>query len=189
MTSWPTYPPPAPSRPPKPWYRSAWLWIGAYIAIAVAACAALFVVFIVNLDEGFDDGYWVDQESVNSAVEEPCDDMATAAQQIQIFSTPSVGAAHLHHFAEVGRGIPAAIESVDDASGDSLRWRDDWNVVLDAVDAYAEELESDGQGTFGTPVDDDGDPVISEMSWVSDVACEVPPIIVALDPISSVYLY
>jgi hypothetical protein len=154
--------------------------------VAVLGGIGLFVAFIYGISEPLDDAsYWVDQESVNRAVMEPCDEMATAAGQIQIFSTPSVGAASLHHFAEVGRGIPAAIDSVDDANGDALRWRNDWNVVLDAVDAYADKLETDGEGTFDPPVDGDGDPVIADMAWVSDVGCEVPPIIAALDPQAS----
>jgi hypothetical protein len=165
-----------------------WLWI--YVGVAMLGVVAVFVLFVTSVGDAFDDTtYWVDQGSVNRAVAEPCRDMATAADQIQIFSTPAVGAASLHHFAEVGRGIPAAIDSVDDANGDALRWRNDWNAVLDAVDAYADELEADGEGSFDSPVDGDGDPVIGDMAWVSDVDCEVPPIIAALDPVGSDYLY
>lgn len=80
-----------------------------------------------------------------------------------------------------------AIDSVDDANGQALRWRNDWNLVLDAVDAYADKLDADGEGTFETPVNGDGDPVIGEMSWASDVECGVPPIIAALDPRYEIY--
>lgn len=158
-----------------------WLWV--YVGFAVAACAALFVAFVFVAGEPTEgDGYYyVEQESVNRAVAEPCDEMADAARQIQIFSTPSVGAASLHHFADVGRGIPTAIDSVDDANGEALAWREDWVTVLDAVDAYADKLEADGEGMFDTPVDGDGDPVIAEMSGASDIGCEVPPVIATLD--------
>jgi hypothetical protein len=183
MTSWPGYPPPAPPKQPKPWYRNVWTWVIAYIVVVGLGCVGLVVAFafFAGEPEG-PDSYWVDQDSVNRAVTKPCDEMSTAAAQIQIFSTPAVGSASLHHFAEVGRGIPNAIESVDDTDSDSLQWRDDWNVLLDAVDAYADKLESDGQKTFATPKDEDGYPVIQRMSAVSDVGCDVPPIIEALDP-------
>jgi hypothetical protein len=195
MTSWPGYPPPVPPRPPTPWYRSLWFWLSVYGTVVVAAGVAVFIVFVNGITAPFDDAYdptygneyWVEQGSVNRAVEDPCDEMATAAGQIQIFSTPSVGAASLHHFVEVGRGIPTAIDSVDDADGQALRWRNDWIAVLDAVDAYADKLEADGEGTFDTPVNGDGDPVIANMSDVSDTWCEVPPLIAALDPNFQLY--
>lgn len=190
MTSWTPYPPPASSRPPKPWYRNVWTWVIVYGAVVLVGGIALFVFFVNAISAPFDeDYYYVEQGSVNRAVEAPCDEMASAADQIQIFSTPSVGAASLHHFVEVGRGIPAAIDTVEDADAEASRWRNDWNAVLDAVDAYADKLEADGEGTFDTPVDGDGDPVIDEMASVSDVWCEVPPIIAALDPNYEIYSY
>lgn len=192
MTSWPGYPPPAPSRPPTPWYRNVWVWISVYGAVVGVGFVALAILFFATVDDWdggyYGDGYYyVDQESVNRAVEQPCDEMATAANQIQVFSTPSVGAASLHHFAEAGRGIPAAIDSVDDANDDALKWRDDWTRLLDAVDAYADKLAADGEGTFDLPVDGAGDPVISHMRGASDVWCDVPPVIAALDPRYEVY--
>jgi hypothetical protein len=173
-----------------------WLWIYVgFVVLAVVGFALLtvggfFAFLLVASDPdafgGYGD-YYVDQGSVNRAVEQPCDEMATAANEIQIFSTPSVGAASLHHFAEVGRGIPTAIDSVGDANGDALKWRDDWNTVLDAVDDYADKLATDGEGTFDMPVDGTGDPVISDMSGASEVWCNVPPIIAALNPRYEIY--
>lgn len=188
MTSWPGYPPPPPPRPPTPWYRSLWLWLSVYGTVIVVGGVALLAVLFHNIAEPLDDAtYWVEQESVNEAVVEPCEEMADAAAEIQIFSTPSVGAASLLHFVEVGRGIPRAIDSVADADDEARRWRNDWNVVLNRIEEYAHELESDGSATFDTPVDRDGDPVIGEMAWVSDVGCEVPTIITALDPDYQIY--
>ena len=47
MTSWPGYPPPAPSRPPAPWYRNLMVWLWVYVGTAmVAAVAALAFVFV-----------------------------------------------------------------------------------------------------------------------------------------------
>ena len=198
MTYWPGYPPPPPPKPPTPWYRNLMVWLWVYVGFAGIAIVGLamlsvggFFAFLFvagDVEDGYDDAdYYVEQESVNRAVAEPCDAMTTAADQIQIFSTPSVGAASLHHFADVGRGIPTAIDSVDDADGQALRWRNDWNVVLDAVDAYADELEADGAATFDTPLNGDDEPVLAVMAGVSDVGCEVPPIITALDPQFQLY--
>ena len=191
MTSWPSYPPPAPSRPPKPWYRNVWVWISVYGVVAVAGFLTLIVLFFYSIGEGLgdfefeelDDGYYyVEQGSVNRAVEEPCDDMATAGQEIRIFSTPAEGAEALHQFVAAGRGIPDAINSVDDADSSALQWRDDWIALLDALDSYADELAADPKAEFTPPEDRDGDSLMYHMSWVADVPCELPPAVVALDP-------
>ncbi len=60
-------------------------------------------------------------------------------------------------------------------------------VLLDAVDAYADKLAADGEGTFDMPLDGAGDPVTMDMSGASDVWCDVPPIIEALDPHYEIY--
>ena len=183
MTSWPGYPPPVPPRPPTPWYRSLWFWLSVYGTVVVAAGVAVFIVFVNGITAPFDEDFaYVEQDSVHRAVAEACEEMTTAAGQIQVFSTSSVGAASLHHFVEAGRGIPEAVDSVDDANEEAQQWGDDWTTVLDAVEAYADDLEADGAATFETPIDGDGHPVIGEMTWAMDTECDVPPLIAALDP-------
>ncbi len=189
MTSWPGYPPPTPSRPPAPWYRNVWVWIGVYGVVAVGAALALLVLFFANVDEWdgayyedgyYEEGYYVEQESVNSAVAEPCDDMTRAGQNIEIFSTPAEGADALHQFVIAGRAIPDAIDTVAEADDSALQWRDDWITLLDAVDSYADDLTDNPEAEFEPP-STGGSPLMYEMSWVSDVPCELPPAIMALD--------
>ena len=76
MTSWPGYPPPAPSRPPAPWYRNLWVWLSVYGVVAVAGAVGLLIFFFdvdewdgAHYEDGYyEEGYYVEQESVNSAV-------------------------------------------------------------------------------------------------------------------------
>lgn len=187
MTSWPGYPPPAPPKPP--WYRNLMVWLWVYVGFATVAVVAGFAFLFVfpfaffafvPSDPGTD--YWVDQGSVNRAVMEPCDDMAAAGRDIKIFSTPAEGAESLHRFVDVGREIPDAISSVDDANSSALEWRDDWTTLLDALDAYADDLAKDPKAEFTPPEGRDGEPLMFSLSWVAEVSCELPPAIVALDP-------
>ena len=98
----------------------------------------------------------------------------------RIFSTPAEGAEALHRSSIAGRAIPDAIDTVADADGSALQWRDDWITLLDAVDSYADDLADDPEAEFEPPPAGGG-PLMYEMSWVSDVPCEIPPAIMALD--------
>jgi hypothetical protein len=182
MTSWPDYPPPAPPKP-SPWYRNVWLWISVYGTVVVLGCIGLVVAFAYFAGEPLvDDYYYVDQGSVNRAVAEPCDEMTRAGQDIKVFSTPAEGADALHRFVEAGRGIPDAIDTVDEANSSALKWRDDWITLLDALDSYADDLATDPKAEFAPPEGRYGESLLYAMSGVSDVPCAVPAAVVALDP-------
>lgn len=183
MTYWPGYPPPTPPKPP--WYRNLMVWLWVYVGLAAVGVVA-FLVFVfsdVGTFEGWEDGYYyVEQDSVNSAVLEPCRDMARAGREIEVFATPAEGAEALHRFVTAGRAIPDAINEVDDADSGALQWRDDWITLLDALDSYADDLAADPKAEFAPPDGLNSDSLMFDMSWVSDIECELPPAILALDP-------
>jgi hypothetical protein len=142
-------------------------------------------LLVAQLDDfqvlGEDDKYWVYQESVNAAVEEPCAAMHAAGEAIPLPPLSAEDAASIRRFVEVARRIPAAIDRVDDADDGARQWRDDWVHVIDAVESYADDLEPDGRATFVSPRDEDGEPTTLRMISVSDVPCELPTTILLLD--------
>lgn len=185
MTYWPGYPPPTPPRPP--WYRNLMVWLWVYVGFAVVGIIALAGLFFFSLVSGdWDNGYYyVDQESVNHAVAKPCSVMSEAGQDIKVFASPDEAADALRRFVATARDVPAAIDTVDDADSAARHWRDDWVTVLDALDAYADELESDPTAEFTGPDDEYGDSAMYALSFASDVECELPPAVKALDPESA----
>lgn len=95
------------------------MWISAaaiaVLGVAVLGAIALGALFFLGNgfyidDEPFLDDYYVEQSSVESAVEEPCDDMIQAAREISVFSTRSEGARSIAAFTVTGRAIASAIE-------------------------------------------------------------------------------
>ena len=99
-----------------------------------------------------------------------------------MFSSNTEGAEALHRFVTAGQAIPEAINNVEGADGSALRWRSDWIAMLDALDSYANELADDPDAVFTVPTNGDGDPLTYSLAGVSEVPCEIPPAIMALDP-------
>lgn len=187
MTSWPGYPPPT---PPKPsWYRNLMVWVWVYVGLTMAGAVAVGLFMFVDVFFAYgweedDDFYYVEQGSVNQAVAQPCREMAEAGQDIRVFSPPEQAAGALRRFVTAGRRVPAAIDAVEDADSSARQWGSDWTVVLDAIDSFADDLESDATAEFEPPVSD-GISVMLNMSYVSDQPCELPPAVIALDPEAS----
>lgn len=168
-----------PGPPPPPWYRRGMTWaiIGASTAfVAIVGFVVYFFSFLG--DPGAD--YWVEQGSVLHAVDAPCAGMLDAADEIELFSTQSEGAAALAGFVTSGRAIVSAIDDVD-ADSDSVRWRNDWEALLDGVDDYAQQLADGDDAVYDEPTTKNGYSVIYRMSYASAANCEVPRIIAALD--------
>lgn len=107
--------------------------------------------------------------------------MQTAGEAIPLPPLSAEDATSMRHFVEVARGIPTAIATVDDADDDARKWRDDWLQVIEAVESYADDLEPDGQATFVSPEDEDGEATTMRMTSVSDVPCELPTTVLLLD--------
>lgn len=168
------------------------MWISAaaiaVLGLAVVGTLALGALFFVGSfgyyldDEWYPEGedYFVEQGSVESAVEEPCADMIDAASAISIFDDRSAGAASIAAFAESGRAIVEAIDGANPNEG-SQAWRDDWSQLIESLDEFARELRGTGDADFAMPDAGDGFPLAERMSYGSPGGCEVPLIIAALD--------
>jgi hypothetical protein len=165
------------------------VWISA-AAIAVLGAAVFGIIALAAMffwgsgfyfDESFvEDDYYVEQGSVESAVEESCDDMIEAAREISVFSPRSDGARSIAAFADTGRTIVRAVDGADPDES-SKAWRDDWAELVESLDEFARELEGSGEANFRMPDSGTGLPLAERMSYGSPEGCEVPLIIVALD--------
>jgi hypothetical protein len=169
------------------------VWISAaaiaVLGVAVLGAIALGALFFFGSgfylgDEPFMDDYYVEQSSVESAVEEPCHDMTEAAREISVFGSRSEGARSIAAFADTGRAIVSAIDGAD-PNESAQAWRDDWTELVDSLDEFAAELEGSGEADFHMPDSDTGLPLIERMSYGAPGGCGVPVVIVALDPESA----
>ncbi|MEJ7634424.1 hypothetical protein [Aeromicrobium sp.] len=167
----------------QPWHLRPIAWLTGVGLITAGGITV--VVLVVLLTAPDDDRYWVYQASVNEAVSKPCEQMQLVGEDIPFYLTPEDGTATVRRFVDVGREIPAAIDGVEGADAGALRWRDDWNRVLAAVERYADDLEADGQATYVSPEDEQGQPVTMSMSSASDVPCELPTAVLLLDQADS----
>lgn len=187
MSSWPGGASPLPASPtPPPGRNTGLIWASIAAGIGALVFIAGFIVFIIagpDYEEYPDDEYYyyVDDSSVIEAVQPACDDMIAAGKEIGVFSTPADGAKGLKRFVAAARPIVTAVDNTGTSDENSLDWRDDWQVLLDAVDRYAAELADDPGAEYEEPTTADGYSIIYEMSNSSDADCEVPAIIAALD--------
>ena len=190
-------------QPPAPYYygvppqkapsRVAWFFIGAgsMFTLGVIALFGFFMFIGFLFEEGFDDPedgyYYVDQSAVVDAVEGPCANMRSAADEIQLFSDPKTASADITGFTLAIRGIVDAIDA-HDPNSDAKKWRDDWKALSADLDTYAGDLATQGSAaTFSSLTEVDDEPTIARMSYSSEADCEVPRIIEALDPDLSDY--
>lgn len=179
MTSEPTRELPpwgTPSRSKRPWYRRPLVWVAGIIAAPILAIAALIAYVVVTAPP--DDHFWVEQESVNEAITEPCRLMTVAGDAIPLSSNTPEGAAAMLHFAQVARAIPAAIDTVPEADDDAIKWRDGWVRIIEAAEAYG---NAGGKSAWVSQRDENGVRLIEHMQSAADVECYVPTAIEVLE--------
>lgn len=174
--------PPAPVAPTT----SPWVWVSlAMSTIAFLATVGVGIVAILAFTsfaalDGLDDefggeepGYYVDQGSVIDAVEEPCEDMLEAAEDVAVGGSTGAAASALRAWTAAAQRIVAAVNAAE-PNQDSREWRDDWSAIIKAVEAYADNF-GEANNTLTLP---EG---LEDMYWETDAECGVPVVIAGLD--------
>jgi len=187
-------------RPPSNGRALAWTAIGLSVTALLSVVALIGISIVMwwgpayswaddeyydgsysEADEAYQDDYYLEDSSLDEAVRQPCADMLTAAGQIALFSGAKDGSTSLLAFVDAGREVVDAIEGEADGQGDVLRWRDDWVLVLDEVERYANDVTAGDSPEFKTPMLGDEYSVIDRMYQGSPVGCEVPTTVAGLD--------
>ena len=166
-----------------------WFAIGASSMFLLCACAAIMLLIVFasepDLGEPLDedeDYYYVEQASVLEAVEKPCEDMRVAGAKIGVFDDPKKAAVEIEAFAVAAQGVADAIASAD-PNRDSQKWQADWEKLSSDLTAYAGNLRDAGGGALFSSIHPAGEmPVMVRMVYSSDANCEVPSVVVAMDP-------
>lgn len=171
--------------PPAP-RRWVWFVIGAGSGLAFGLIALMFIGFLVSLGEGFDDGYdedgyYVEQGSVERAVDQPCVEMKDAASKLVLIGDVEASVASLKAFTATIGPIVTAIDGAKPDS-DAKAWRDDWVELAASLDAYAAKVAAGDETAYKMPRSSSSGPITTRMYDGSPAGCEVPTRIDMLDP-------
>jgi hypothetical protein len=198
-------------QPPAPYYygppaptqanRGVWFAIGAG-SMFVLGLVGSFGLFLIpglfffsepnfdNFDEGdYEAGYsyYVDQQSVVDAVEVPCNKMLDAGDQIKFFTDPDKAAVTIKAFAVTAQEIADAIGTAS-PNRDSKLWRADWEKLAHNLQTYATDLTKVGNDAGLDTFAEMGEaPIMVRMADSSNANCEIPEVVVALDPENANY--
>ena len=118
-------------------------------------------------------GYYVEDEGVIEAVEEPCEAMLEAGEKLTLVGSPAKASASLKDWAKTAEGIVTAIDGAD-PDNDSEEWRDDWKATISAVNKYADNI---GKANNRLTLPDSA----GQMYWSTDAECGVPISVASLD--------
>lgn len=180
--------PPTSAAPAK---TSPWVWVAlttSIISLLLIAVGALILVgsrFFGGLlgEYGMSYGPMDDpgmpSRAVISAIEEPCEAMVEAAEEITPYAPTAQAKRELRAWAAAAGDIADAIDGAH-PKGHAKVWRDSWQDASEAVRAYA-----DGLGTSTDRLDLPSGLGLDGMS-PPPPDCMVPMAVMALDPDHSV---
>ena len=165
------YPPPAISR--------RWIWapIAAVVAAAMAATALVISAVVIM---GKDFPGMIEDSQIISVIERECDIMTETVRSMPIEGTASEQADIVADQNKAVANMLIEIRKLDDdvLKGDppTNAWLDDWDALIVAREAYAEQRRDGYEANLRIPRDADGEQIQQRMDvvWLTTPACEVP---------------
>lgn len=176
----PPYPPErnAYEYPPPPISRR-WVWAPiAAVAVAVTVGVGLIVGGVIITGKDFPG--MIQDDRLVSAITRECDIMTRTVESMPITGTPAEQADAISDQNKAIANMLAAIREVGD---DTLRadpptntWLDDWDALIAAREAFAEQRRNGYDTDLRIPRDPHGDQIDKRMDevWLTTPACEVP---------------
>lgn len=181
------YPPAQPYVPPYAALTAPrrWVWFGAGAASMLGlGLFGLIIYAVLSFAEDeipYEDGdYVVDQVSVERAVDKPCADMNEAASILLMVGDTKASVTSLRRFTASVDKIVAAIDDAN-PNADAEAWRDDWIMLADSLNDYADEAAAGGTNAYSMPDATGSRPISDRMYYGSPEGCEVPARVEILD--------
>lgn len=176
----PAYPPErnAWEYPPPPISRR-WIW-APIIAVVVAAVLGAGLIVSGVLIGGKDFPSMIQDDEILSVISRECDIMTETVESMPITGTPVDQARAVQDQDKAIANMLAEIRSVDEdvraSDPPTNDWLDDWDTLIAAREAYAEQLRGGYEADLHIPRDANGDYIYERMDavWFDDKACEVP---------------
>ncbi len=165
------YPPPPISR------RWVWAPIAAVVAALMAASALVGAAVVIM---GRDFPGMIEDDRIISVIERECDIMTETVRSMPIEGT---AAEQADVVADQDKAIANMLIEIRKLGGDVLRgdpptnaWLDDWDALIAAREAFAEQRRDGYETDLRIPRSADGEQIQQRMNvvWLTTPACEVP---------------
>ena len=178
------------SLPPYPPVRNAWdyppppisrRWIWApIIAVVVASIVGTGLVVSGLVISGKDFPSMIQDDQIVSVISRECEIMTETVKSMPITGTPAEQARAVQDQDKAISNMLVEIRKVDDgvrsADPPTNDWLKDWDALIDAREAFAEQRANGYEADLRIPRAENGDAIEKRMDevWLTDQACEVP---------------
>jgi len=158
-------------------------WLLGALGLGLAA-AGVWAVFWPYLNHDVPE--LIDDPALMTALAPPCAAVQGAASLVDV-SAP--GADQARQLTDVVVAIDALAAAVGALPPDLVgndnptrSWVADWQTLGSRVTDYSAALDDGAPGELDTPLTQDGYTVVTRMDLAAPLGCEVPAVLVALDP-------
>ena len=176
----PTYPPErnAWEFPPPP-ISPGWRWAPIVVVVlAVAIGVGLTATAFTVMDKDFPG--IIQDDRIVSVIDRECDIMTETVKSMPIAGTPAEQAEIVRDQDKAITNMLTEIRAIDEdiLRGDppTTRWLDDWDALVAAREAFAEQLDDGFETSLRIPRDRHGDRIHERMGfvWLTSPVCQVP---------------
>lgn len=189
MTSHPgPMPPPSPSEVARRrrGHGPVWAWALGASGLALVGACVWGVVTILGPYLSHDPLELIDSPPMVDALEAPCAAVQAAAAKVDASAPAPERAAQLAGVVTAIDDLAASVAALpaDLVDGDrpTRYWVLDWTTLGTRLTDYSAALASGASVELDTPLTQDGYTVVTRMDVAAPLGCEVPAVLVALDP-------
>jgi hypothetical protein len=162
------------------------VWLLVVLSLGLTTAGAWGVITVLGVHASHDRPELIDDPPVITALETPCAALQAAAARVDAAAPVPVRAAQLagvvvaiDDLASSVRALPA--ETLD-GDNPARYWAADWETLGSRLTDYSVALTSGAPAELDTPLTQDGYTIVTRMDVAAPPGCEVPRVLVSLDP-------
>lgn len=161
------------------------LWLlAAFALVAIGIAATATAVTAISRSSFWDLDSYIDEPEILTVVELECERMTKRVNDLTVTGSPRHQAEIIKKQNDAAQRMIDAILALDPdllaSDKPTLAWTADWQQLLSARSAYADQVEFGAEPDLEEPKDADGVSILDRMDWASQYACVVPEAL--LDP-------
>ena len=185
MPTGPEYPHYPSAHEPAPRRALSRLWLlAAFAFVAFGIVVTATAVTVISRSNVWDLDAYIDEPEILTVVEHECDRMTKRVNDLTVTGSPRHQAEIIKKQNDAAQHMIDAILALDPdllaSDKPTLAWTADWQQLLNARSAYADQVEFGAEPDLKEPKDANGESILDRMDWASQYACVVPEAL--LDP-------